>query len=82
MLFNDTSLRLFWMTEVERFKIRIDMYLTGKITKARTKEDLLVDLQKIGVDTTSRRFKKPELVEVSLKYSIPVLITTNSVKPG
>ena len=44
------------MTEVERLKIRIDMYITGKITKARTKEDLLVDLQKIGVDTTSRRF--------------------------
>ena len=48
----------FWMTPINRLKTKYDLVQDGSIKKDKTKIELLIDLRKKGVDTTSRRYLK------------------------
>ena len=51
------------------------MVTKGYSVSEKAKAVLLVKLYKRGVDTTSPRFLKPELIDMCHVYSIPVTVT-------
>ena len=80
MVFDASSVGPLLMTPAERLESRDNPLLHETITKDRMMADLLVNLRKQGADTTSRRFLKPELVDLSLKNNITISITVDNIK--
>lgn len=52
-----------------------DIVLSNVITKYRTKTGLLIKLRKVGVDTTSKRFLKLELIALAEQNNIIMSIS-------
>ena len=70
MFFTSSYEDPFWMDKTERVLTRYDTVAAGTIAKDRTKAALLVELRKIGVDTTTRRFLKLELTARCKQHNI------------
>ena len=60
------------MAPLQRLKTKYDLLQNGSIKRNITKIELLIELRKKGVDTTSRRFFKDELIGLSTNNNIPV----------
>ena len=82
MIFTSSCDGPFWMDTTERISTRIDTVAAGTIPKDKTKAELLVESRKIGVDTTSRRFLKPEMIALCKQHNIPISTTTNNINHG
>ena len=48
----------------------------------RTKTELLIELRKIGIDTTVKRFLKSELIVLAIENNVPISISENVVIKG
>jgi len=72
----------FWLDDHERSSSKFDIILDGQSEKEKTKIHLLSDLRVAGVDTTTRRFLKPELIELCIANNIPITIPSQNIKPG
>ena len=62
MTFTDVNDGPFWLTEEERMNIKPDCPTGIRKMREKLMPELLVQLRKVGVDTTQRRFPKSELL--------------------
>ena len=72
----------FWMTDEQKLAAKNDIVLSERITKNRTKTELLIELRKIGIDTTVKRFLKSELIVLAIENNVPISISENVVIKG
>ena len=70
------------MDSVEANNSKHDIIIPDVTTKEKKKIELLKELQISGTDTTSRRYLKPELVQMCKDRNIPTDITNPVVIPG
>lgn len=71
-----------WMTRDGLFRSILDVQLGGQTSKDKTKTQLLVDLQKAGVDTTSKRCLKTVFVYMCCSHNISPSFNSFNVTPG
>ena len=82
MVYSKYDKGLFWVKPIERLKTKYDLIQDGSIIKDKTKIELLIDLRKIGVDTTSRPYLKEELIVLCNSNNIPIYTTTTRTENG
>ena len=82
MTFREEDYGPFWMDILEANNSKNDITTPEVITKERNKIELLKELRISGADTTSRRYLKPELVQMCKDRNIPTDITNPVVIPG
>ena len=72
----------FWVKSIKKNATKYEVVETGIITKEEIKAELLIELHKNGVDTTSWRFLLKELKELAVFNNTTTSITTNNVSKG
>ena len=70
------------MTDEEKLETKYNIVLSDIITKNRTKTELLIELRKIGIDTTVKRFLKSELIVLANENNVPISTSENNVTKG
>ena len=70
------------MDSATRLETKNDVSTSDILTKEKSKAQLLIDLRRAGVDTTKRRFLKPELLELVHLHNVDTSSTTPVVIPG
>ena len=72
----------FWLSPLECIKSKYDKIHDSTIKKDKTKIELLVELRRKGVDTTSRRYLKEELIKLSENNNISIFTTNKKIDKG
>ena len=72
----------FWMSDADREKCKEDQQSGDNKQRNKTKVEMLVDLQREGVDTSKRRYLLQELQELCRENSIPLQVTEQNIAPG
>ena len=70
------------MDDSECASSKYDIEKNTNSVRQKTKIELLQDLQKKRIDTTSKRFLKTELIAMCNSHSIPTEITVVDIRPG
>ena len=70
------------MDAKEQLELKNDQILDGSSSKEKTKAELLVELRKAGVDTTTQRFFKPELQDLCRLHGVPLSESKQNIRPG
>ena len=82
MIFTKHDRGPFWLTSLQCIKSKYDSVQDTKIKKDKTKIELLIELRKKGVDTTSRRFLKDELIKLAKDNDISISTTDYQIEKG
>ena len=64
MIFKGRHEGPFWMDKKEQIRTKYDIVVEGTTKKMKTKAIMVVELRNKGVDTTSKRFLKLELIQM------------------
>ena len=68
-----------WLSPIDSINAKYDWMFNGDIAKDKFKAELLIALKMSGVNTMSKQYLKPELVDICNQYNIPVKVTTNTI---
>ena len=72
----------FWMTPDEKAATKYDRTDGTTQRKEKTKAQLLINLRARGVDTTKKRYLKPELIQMCHENNISIIEDIAGVIPG
>ena len=70
------------MTPLDQLKTKYKSIQDGTVTNDKTKIALLVELRRKGIDTTSRRYLKDELISLSKNNNISIHTITKRIDYG
>ena len=76
----DTDAGTFWLNEASRFAEKYGMYLEIMNAREKTKAQMIIELRSIGVDTTRRKFLKPELTELCTQNKNGINVTSQNMR--
>ena len=71
-----------WISPEEKLMFKYDQREDGVSEREKSKAELLIELRKIGVDTTKKRYLKPELNQIYDENNISVKQSAPNIKKG
>ena len=80
--FQDSDPGPFWLSDQDKIDTKFDTEEGPIFKKEISKSELLIELRKIGVDTTKKRFLKPELITICIEKGIAISKELRKIKEG
>ena len=65
-----------------RLALKCDIYQDNVKKKDKSKAESLIELRKVGVDTTTNRCLKGELIDLCHQQDIPITTSSKNVRKG